>query len=428
MSFSSFFCVNFSLQKSHQIFKRFFDSFFGVIFEVNFMGFLITTFYCKIPHTLARVTSVIYNSFCMKKKLLTLLPLLLVPFTINACNSNKTSLTYGTYIESDPSSLKELSCTELKNKATEDKEVFLLAVYQDKYSDDCLCWNTFKNVIANYTNTYHEVVYTFNAYNQDESIKQLKIEKREDSTPLLYVFNGEKLVVKFSYADSQDKAIFEDVKGEAMNTRVHRKVNKPTMYYINEEYLESNYSKAESLCLLFFRSACSDCKYVIPNVIIPYINHHQLKSNLLLCDIQKQYEEARKEGASEEEKAHYQGLKDKYGLSEKGNSIYGYQNGVVPTIQYIKNGKLEDASVYFNDTVDKIEDVSFYISNSYYSEERLPNLKYLKNMSRDKAVLKGKEIKNGIISNQKGGYYWSQEEASKAHRPLLEAFFDYYLL
>jgi hypothetical protein len=61
----------------------------------------------------------------MKKKLLTLLPLLLVPFTINACNSNKTSLTYGTYIESDPSSLKELSCTELKNKATEDKEVFL---------------------------------------------------------------------------------------------------------------------------------------------------------------------------------------------------------------------------------------------------------------------------------------------------------------
>lgn len=363
----------------------------------------------------------------MKKRLLTLLPLLVIPFSINACSSSKASLTYGTYIKSDASSLKELTNDELKNKATEDKEVFLLAVYQDKYSDDCLCWNTFKNVIANYTNTYHEVVYTFNAFNQDDSIKKLNIEKREDSTPLLYVFNGDKLVVKFSYANNQDKAIFEDLKGEAMNTRVHRKVNKPTMYFINEEWMTTNYTATEELCLLFFRSACGDCKYVIPNVIIPYINKYQLNKNLLLFDIQSQYNDARKEGATAEEKEHYQNLKDKYGLSEKGNATYGYQNGVVPTIQYVKNGKLEDASVYFNDAIEKKEDGTFYISNSYYSEERLKDLKYLSKLPKEQSVLKGKEVKTGVISNQKGGYYWSQEEASKSHRPLLEAFFDYYM-
>ena len=363
----------------------------------------------------------------MKKKLLPLLVFLLVPFSINACSSNKASLTYGTYIKSEPDSLKELSTTELKNKATEDKEVFLLAVYQDKYSDDCLCWNTFKNVIANYCNTYHEVVYTFNAYNQDIELKKLNIEKREDSTPLLYIFNGEKLITKFSYGNSQDKAIFEDLKGEAMNTRIHRKVNKPTMYYVDEAWLDDNYNKADELCVLYFRSACGDCKYVIPNVIIPYIKNHDFKRELFLFDMQKTYETARKEDATAEEKAHYQEMKDKFGLSEKGNANYGYQNGVVPTIQYVKNGKLEDASVYFNDSLGRKDTTSFYVLESFYSEERLPNLKYLKGMSKEQAVIEGKPAK-AAINAADGTIHWNQSEADQYHRPLLEAFFKYYMI
>lgn len=363
----------------------------------------------------------------MKKKLFPLLPLLLVPFSVSACSSSKASLTYGSYIKSDLNSLKELTTTELKNKTTEDKEVFLLAVYQDKYSNDCLCWNTFKNVIVNYSNTYHELVYTYNAYNQDDSIKELKIEKREDSTPLLYIFNGAKIVSKFSYAKSQDMAIFEDLKGEAMNTRVHRSVDKPTMYHVDEEWLDANYAKSEELCVLYFRNRCGDCKYVIPNVIIPYINNHKLKKQLYIFDMQKTYELARKEDATAEEKAHYQEMKDKFGLSETGNQTYGYKTGVVPTIQYIKNGKLEDASVYFNDSLGRKDTTSFYVSESFYTEERLPNLKYLKGMSKDKAVIKGKEAK-AAINTTDGSIYWSQNEADQHHRPLLEAFFKYYMM
>lgn len=364
----------------------------------------------------------------MKKKLLPLLVLLLVPFGISACSSSKASLTYGTYIKSEPDSLKELSTTELKNKATEDKEVFLLAVYQDKYSDDCLCWNTFKNVIANYSNTYHEVVYTFNAYNQDIELKKLNIEKREDSTPLLYIFNGEKLITKFSYGNSQDKAIFEDLKGEAMNTRIHRKVNKPTMYHVNEEWLDENYTKTEELCLLFFRNKCGDCKYVMPNVIIPYIYSHNIKKQLYVFDIQPLYDLITKDGRTDKDAlARYQALKEKYGLSEAGNPTYGYQNGVVPTIQYVKNGKLEDASVYFNDSLGRKDTTSFYVLESFYSEERLPNLKYLKGMSKEQAVIEGKPAK-AVINAADGTIYWNQSEADQYHRPLLEAFLKYYML
>lgn len=362
----------------------------------------------------------------MKKNILALLPFLLVSFSISGCAKDQASLTYGTYIKSDINSLREITTYELLDKVNQ-KEVFLLAVYQDKYSDDCLCWNTFKNVIVNYINTYHECVYTYNAHYQSDAIKNLNIEKRQDSDPALYIFNGDKLISKFSYTNNQDKAIFEDTTAEAMKTRVHRKVNKPTMYYVDEGFMEREYSIADQLCVLYYRSGCGDCKYVIPNVIIPYINRHSLKKNLFLFDIQSQYEEAVKEGATNEDKARYQELKDRHGLSEKGNATFGYQNGVVPTIQYVIKGKIDGATVYFNDSISKKEDGTFYLSNSYYSKERLPNLKYLKGYDKYPAVLKDMEIKEGVLTTPSNTYYWSQEVASRYHKPLLEAFFDYYM-
>ena len=119
-------------------------------------------------------------------------------------------------------------------------------------------------------------------------------------------------------------------------------------------------------------------------------------------------------------------LQDSYGLSTLGNETFGYQNGVVPTIQFVKKGIIDGASVFFNDSVAKKDDGSFYISDSYYTEERLPNLKYLKGFNKQ-TVLKSMTLTEGVLANKNGGYYWSQDVASKYHRPILEAFFDYYM-
>jgi len=364
----------------------------------------------------------------MKKKLLNLLPILLIPFSISACNQDKVSLTYGTLVESNIYAIKELFTSDLLSKTRDQKEVFLLAVYQDHYSTDCTCWETFLNVIATYINTTKEMVYTYNAYNQDETVSHLNIDKYESSTPTLYIFNGEKKLAKFNYANNSDRAIFEDTTAEAMKTRVHNYVDKPTLFFVDEKYMDTHISEEEEMYVTYFRRGCGDCTYVVPNVIIPYIKKHNINTPLYLFDIQDQYNAARSEFASAEEKAHYQDLKDKFGLSEKGSAAFGYQYGVVPTIQYIKKGQIIDAAVFFNDVVDKKEDGSFYIADSYYSEERLPNLKYLKGMDKNKSVLKGQTITDGVLETPKGGYYWSQEESSKYHRPLLEAFLDYYLL
>ena len=360
------------------------------------------------------------------KKIVLLLPLLILPL-LTSCKKEKATLTYGTYIQNTIYSIKELTSAELLTKAKDDQEVFLLAVYQDEYSEECLCWQTFENIIATYMNHHHEMVYAFNAFNQSDSIKHLKIEKIEESTPTLYIFNGEKKVAKFSYRNNQDKAIFEDTTAEAMFTRIHKYIERPKMYYVDEAYLDECYLVKKDLAILFMRNKCGDCKYVLPNVIIPYIKKHSLATDLYLFDLQKSYDIAVNESATQEEKEAYQNLKDKFGLSEQGNATFGYQYGVLPTIQFVKNGVIDGASVYFNDEVGKKEDGSYYLSNSYYSEERANNLKYLNNASFI-TVLKGMGINNGVLENKKGGYYWSQEEASKYHQPILEAFLDYYML
>ena len=122
------------------------------------------------------------------KKIVLLLPVLILPL-LTSCKKEKATLTYGTYIQNTIYSIKELTSAELLTKAKDDQEVFLLAVYQDEYSEECLCWQTFENIIAKYINTYHEFVYTYDGQTQDDSIKQLNIKNIETWCTGVYFFN-----------------------------------------------------------------------------------------------------------------------------------------------------------------------------------------------------------------------------------------------
>ena len=360
------------------------------------------------------------------KKYVLLLPIMLFPF-LASCNkdSQKESLTYGTYITSSVNSLTELSNEELLTKVRKE-EVFLLAVYQGDYSLDCLCWATFQNVISNYINTYHESIYIYNSYNQDEELANLKIEKVKESTPYLYIYKGEKVLSKYAQSEKRNKPIFENTNGKAMYSAVHSVVNKPTMYFVDEDYLDDQIMNDKNLNVLFMRNKCEDCKYVIPNVIIPYIESNKPMENLYLFDMQYSYDLSKKEGATKEEKEQYQLLKNYYGLSEKGSKMFGYSNGVFPTIQAIRSGLIVDATVFFNDEIGQKEDGAYYISDSYYSEERLENLKYLQGCQFE-TKLKDMTVSEGVLEKPNGGYYWSQEVASHYHTPILNAFLTYYL-
>ena len=353
--------------------------------------------------------------------------LLLIPLSfalLTGCSNSKARLTFGTYINQDLNSLEVLDNVELKAKA-DNNETFLLAAYQGLYSDDCLCWETYQNIIVSYMNTYHERVYLFDAQGQDESVSFLKINKTQDSEPSLYIFKGSKKLAVYSSKNSKDKTLFSDA--SVMKEKVHKYVTRPNIYYVNDDFLKENLSKNDRSIVAFVRNGCGDCNYVIPNYIIPYINGHDISKDIWLFDMQDLYDLARSETANDEEKALYQETKDYYGLSSK-NEKYGYQNGVVPTIQYYEKDVLKDATVFFNDQVSQKEDGTFYISESYYEEKRLPDLHYL-NQGKTNGILKDMVIKdNCVMQTKSGAYYWLQSDAAKYHGPILEAFLDYYLL
>ena len=206
-----------------------------------------------------------------------------------------------------------------------------------------------------------------------------------------------------------------------MYTRVHKVINKPVIYEVDDAFLDKSLKEKDQSVTLFVRAGCSDCLYALPNVLIPYINKHNINKEIWYFDLQNYYDLAKKEDASEEEKAQYPAIKNKYELSENSNQTYGYLEGVVPTIQYREKGVLKDAAVCFNDVVSEKEDGSFYISNSFYTEERIPNLKYYN----------GKPLKDMVIQGglktPTGYCYWNQDDAIKVHQPIFEAFLNYYL-
>ncbi len=363
----------------------------------------------------------------MKRNCIALLTIVLVFSSLTGCSKSKDRLTYGTFVNQTINSLKELDTSTLYEKAFNEDEVFLLATYQKTYSEDCLCWSTFENVVVQYMNKQNERVYLYDTEGQNESISNLKISKYEDSTPGLYIFKGTKQLAKFSYKSNKDKEIFSDITATTMANKVHKYVSSPLIYDVNDSFLNENLEKTAGAVVLFAREKCGGCQYVLPNVIIPYINKNSISRKIWLFDLQKQYDLSRSETASEEEKAQYQDLKDHYGLSEKGNQIFGYSQGVVPTIQFYEKGVLKDASVFFNDVISQNDD-GFYISNSYYTSERVANLSFLTYSSITTTVLKDKKLTDGVLQTKTGAYYWSQEEAAKYHTPILEAFLDYYLL
>ena len=363
----------------------------------------------------------------MKKKILLSIIIPLVFASLSGCTAKeKYRLTFGTQIQQDLTTVKELTTAQLLDKAKNEKEVFLLATYQGSYSQDCLCWATFQNVIVSYMNRSHEIVYTYDTQTIDDTVANLKIEQYEDSTPALYIFAGEKKIASFSYKNSKDKGIFEDPKGITMKQRVHAFVERPLLYYIYPEEVQHNQVKYHSsMVVLFMRRGCGDCSYVIPNVIIPYISSHKLQIGIRIVDLQDLYDLSKSETATEEEKAEYQNTKDLYKLSETTSEEYGYLNGVVPTLQFYNQGSLADSTVFFNDEIAKKEDGTYYVSNSFYTKERLTSIKYADNVKNN--VLKDMVLnEEDVITTASGYSFWAQEKAAQYHTPLLTAFLDAY--
>ena len=342
----------------------------------------------------------------MKNKVLvlTLLPLSLL--TLVGCKKKSGSeyrLSYGSLCD-DAAEL--LSQSDFKDKV-DSKESFVVALMPGEESTiSCLCWKTFSWVINNFNMSDERIIYKANVYH----LTDYDVELPTNEDPGLAIFINGKLYKQFKYTVKDTKPYWHDV--DSLRALLDQFTERPNMVYINEtQYAE--YQSRDKFVVSIIRNACSDCKYVLPNVFDTYFKQNMIEDKLYLLDIQSHYGED-----------DYQSTKDILNLSTLTNPIYGYDNGVVPTTFVYEKGNIIDGSVFFNDQITK-EDNKYIVSHSYYSNERSGNLHYLEGVKYK--VLEGLELKENEVIEYEGNYYWKSDSSSKYHTPLLKSFLNTYL-
>ena len=350
----------------------------------------------------------------MRKLFIGLIALISIGATSCSPTYEKQRLSFGSFIEQKEESYGvggyKISYDNLVSRI-QNGENLLVAVYPGDTSM-CGCWQTFKYHIEKFVEDYNYKIYVVNKYeipsSQNESYGFIHYEDR----PTFHIVVDGKIVFKLDYKD--DHSPFQN--SLELKRIVDQYVYAPSIYEIDETDLIKIKNQASST-VFYSRSTCADCNYVIPNVLIPYFNNNiSINEKLYMIDI----DPIRDRGSEI-----YQQFKDDNGLSIIGNPTYGYSQGVVPTFQHFNNGEITSSLVYFNDEISKNENNDFYISNSFYTNERVEKLEYLSNASLTK-ILKGIILENDDVYETPYGYGFKQEKAAKYHDPLLKTFLSYY--
>ena len=347
----------------------------------------------------------------MNKKLILALLAPVMCLSVNGCHSNVgMKLTYGTYISTEDEANNDATkivYSELAARMGEEgayrNENFLLTVAP---TNGCLCWAKFQGVLKQFIKETHYLVYQINCDEFGDDKFGLNFE--EGHVTFAIIKNG--AIVKQYMSNS----VLESK--EALKAEVDKFVRAPELYYVDEAFLNESIKYGETTLVQYIRKSCSDCNYVDPNLLWPYINQNTLKTKMYVIDIDYLYK-------TKDETTDYQDFKNEHMLSNLFSEDFGYGNGVVPTFQYYERGKLTSAAVVFNDEVAKV-DGQYKVVNSYYTAERVTKLSYAQSVQTN--VLKGLTLQEDDILSFAGYYFWKQAKAAEYHKPLLEAFLNTY--
>ena len=348
----------------------------------------------------------------MKKKLILALVAPMMCLSLVGCHSNVgMKLTYGTYILTEDDSKNDavkINYAQLQERMEETQdfhnENFLLTIAP---TNGCVCWAKFQAVLKQYIKETHYLVYQINCDEIGEK-NNYGLSFQEGHVTFA-IIKGGKIVKQYMSNDVLEST-------EALKAEVNKFVRAPELYYVDEPFLNEAIKNGETALVEYIRSGCSDCNYVSPNIIWPYAYQNTFKTKMYVIDLQELWE-------TRNDSTDYQDFKNQYLLSKTFDEDYGYGAGVVPTFQYYERGKIQSASVTFNDIITK-EDGAYKITNSYYTDERIQKLGYA--LSVENNVLKGLTIPESDILAFNGEYYWKQTKAVEYHKPLLEAFLNTY--
>lgn len=353
----------------------------------------------------------------MKKSLLFILPGLYLLSGCNSTNSKKTLITFGSNFDQ---AATKINYDDLKIKIV-DEESFLLTIYPGDDST-CGCWTQFKEVIDDYVKNNSTIIYKINYLNLESESNKYGLTYYSDR-PTLALFEKGKLKKEWQYVVKDIDPLFKST--YQLETTLKEYILEPKLIYINQNQLDEKI-KNDAFTICYVWASCPDCKYALPKVIIPYFENNKNDEELYLFDLEIEgllLEDGVKNSSNE----NYLKFKKDYKMSQEGDETFGYANGYVPTLHRYENGTLKSSITYFNDVISKNEEGEYYVSQSFFSEDRLENLEYLKDFNGTK-IIQGLKIEEDdlLFNSDKTRFSWNKESANVYHQPLLEKFLSYY--
>jgi hypothetical protein len=378
----------------------------------------------------------------MNKKGLGLSLLSLVSLAALAgCNTNsslsKVNLTFGKLYDTsvDASETKvddhlwNLSVADLNTLISRGNN-FALLVYDT--DETCTCWTDFQVTIKQYLSQYNFLLFGIQQNlleaaqtpSSGASAVNYNLSLATGYETLAIYENGAVKYQKTS-AGTTDNWTKYDGFSTWLNDRIHRS----NMLYVSEAQFDHLFLGISTFVVGFLRFSCPDCAYLDDNFLKAYNANGRNTSYVI--DVEK-------EGiwnATTKANGSWQAWKDKYGMSTANNPAFGFDTGVVPTFfNYAPTSTKDyaaailDGDVYVNDSLTKdATDANYHVSDTYFTEARLPNLAFL----TDNTSVKTKVLSNLAVPVADADVYgtdagWTHAAAAKYHDPLLTAFLDFY--
>lgn len=342
----------------------------------------------------------------MKKKLFTFLSLpvaILGSLSLFSCNKStftgKVHLDYGRYYSERVDTFPVNCSLDAFEKKLKRKESFPIIVYEPS----CSCWSDFQE-------------YAFTDYVNDTGVEFVIMSKAqlEDKPHGLYlgsslmmgIFNNGSLVYQISY----DKNISLFKQKSEFYSFMEDHIELPNYYWISRSDLETFYNDPEKEYNLYIAGVgCPDCGRVNTTIQAWQDKYSHFNEVFYVFDVFI-YKDV--SGTKTED---YFSFMNQYGLSSEGNEYFGWNNGYVPTFQHRKGSQVLDAITTHNDKQDEGSNTVI----SYFSEERLPHLLFLKDDTT---------IANKVLDGMEYKDYWGNREKyeSKYINPIVKLFIETY--
>lgn len=287
------------------------------------------------------------------------------------------------------------------------RETFLLLTTT---SGSCGCNDTSKETMKTYAKKYQTLVYliTLSTLSNDKKAEEFNfygIDITSKDPALYLVSNGE---IKDTLVYNHEKKILTDVDVTHDAIRVRFQDPNQNLVSITYEYLDNELiGKKKTFSIEYIWSSCSDCLAVTPDIIWTHGKDIEYKQSLYIVDIDSKARN--NQGAIDPSNYEYITFMENHRMDEKTSPTYGYRTGKVPCFQHYSNGVLDDAAVLLNE---QYEDN--IVTNWYFTEERVKNLKYLTNITDLPNIIGKQKLKS------------STKPFMNEYKVFGDAFLDYY--